>query len=71
MSSAKNQDLSPRERDVLNEIIDGWSNSQIAKKLNLSIRTIESHRSNVIQKTNSRNMYQAIARAIKKGYIVV
>ena len=44
------QRLSPRERDVMALLVDGFSNKQIAHQLGLSPRTIEAHRAHVMQK---------------------
>jgi DNA-binding NarL/FixJ family response regulator len=47
--------LTKRERDVLGRIAKGLSNKEIANALNLSVRTIESHRSSIRDKTGGGN----------------
>ena len=47
---ARFQGLSPREREVMALLVDGFSNKQIAHQLGLSPRTIEAHRAHVMQK---------------------
>lgn len=47
--------LTKRERDVLSRIAKGASNKEIANALNLSVRTIESHRSSIRDKTGGGN----------------
>ena len=47
--------LTGRERDVLSRIAKGTANKQIALDLNLSVRTIESHRSSIREKTGGGN----------------
>lgn len=42
--------LSSREHEILHMVIEGLSNKEIAEKLNLSSRTVESHRANAIRK---------------------
>lgn len=47
--------LSGRERDVMQLILEGRLNKQIADGLGISIRTVEVHRARVLQKTGARN----------------
>lgn len=47
--------LSRREREVLKWMVEGYSSKQIAAKMNLSEHTINTHRCNMLQKTNARN----------------
>lgn len=44
-------DLSPREIDVLRLLVKGYTNKEIASELVISVRTVESHRAHIIQKT--------------------
>ncbi len=44
------QQLTPRERDVLRLLLEGQSNKRIAHDLNLSPRTVETHRANLLKK---------------------
>lgn len=48
-------EISEREIEVLKYIIDGYTNAEIATKLFLSTRTIDSHRRNILKKTNCKN----------------
>lgn len=58
--------LSPREQDVLRQMLDGASNKQIAHGLALSVRTVEMHRANVLAKLGVRNVAQAAILAYKQ-----
>lgn len=49
------ESLTPRERDVMEEILRGKLNKVIASDLDLSIRTVEVHRSRVLEKLHARN----------------
>jgi FixJ family two-component response regulator len=47
--------LTPRERDVLDGIVDGLLNKQIADELGISVRTVELHRGRVLEKIGAAN----------------
>ena len=49
-------DLSPGERDVLNMVCSGLTNKQIAVKLDVSVRTVESRRRRLLEKTHSESI---------------
>jgi len=61
--------LTPREREVLQLIAEGKSNKDIANLLNLSVYTVESHRSNLMEKLNLRGLPELILYAVRKGII--
>ncbi len=61
--------ISDREKDVLKLIAKGFSNIEIADKLNLSKRTIDGHKSRLFEKTNAKNAPNLIMFAIKNGLI--
>lgn len=47
--------LTPREREVLLLVLEGLSNKQVARRLNVSHRTIDVHRSHMMEKLGARN----------------
>ncbi|MDH5655565.1 MAG: response regulator transcription factor [Spirochaetia bacterium] len=51
----KFESLSEREKEVLSLLIEGFLNKEIAEKLNISIRTVEAHRSNLMKKLQTKN----------------
>ncbi len=59
--------LSTREREVLQMISEGMSTKAIAEKLKLSIKTIETHRHNIMEKTDLYSIAQLTKYAIKIG----
>ena len=61
--------VSTRERDVLGLLIRGYSNPEIAKKLNISEHTVKTHRKNAMTKTGSKNIAQLIATCIRQGIL--
>lgn len=50
--------LTKRERDILNQVLLGRSNKQIAAEMDISTRTVEVHRRNITQKTGVKNMLE-------------
>jgi DNA-binding NarL/FixJ family response regulator len=62
-------DISKREMEVLHLIGDGYTNHEIADKLFTSRRTVETHRKNLIQKTETRNTAHLIKYAVHHGII--
>jgi NarL family two-component system response regulator LiaR len=64
-SSQKNSELTTREIEVLYKICKGLSNQEIANNLNLSKRTVDKHRENILLKTQSGNTAQIVVYAIK------
>jgi len=61
--------LTEREREVLQLIAEGRPNREIAEIMLLSIKTIESHRANIMNKLNFHNVSDLIKFAIRKGII--
>lgn len=62
-------ELTRRELEVLQLFAEGYNNSEIADKLFLSVRTIESHKNHILQKTNMKNSVELIKFAIKNKII--
>jgi PAS domain S-box-containing protein len=56
--------LSEREREVLRMVASGASNKQIAARLDLSIKTVEAHRSRQMKKLGARNMAELMQLAM-------
>ncbi|WP_162054926.1 response regulator transcription factor [Pontibacter pamirensis] len=63
--------LSKRELEVLGLIAEGFTNAEIADKLFTSKRTIETHRQNILEKTNAKNTANLVKYAIQNGYISI
>jgi two-component system, NarL family, response regulator NreC len=61
--------LSAREREVLQLVAEGKSSKEIATLLNLSVYTVETHRSNILQKLNLHGIPDLILYAVRKGLI--
>jgi len=52
--------LSPREKEVMTLVVDGYGNKEIARKLSLSPRTVEVHRNHVMYKMGAKNLAQLV-----------
>jgi DNA-binding CsgD family transcriptional regulator len=61
--------LSEREREVLQLLAEGKSNKETAIVLNLSPYTIETHRTNMMQKLGLHNTAEIVLYAVRKGVI--
>lgn len=61
--------LTAREREVLQLLAEGKSNKEAATILDLSLYTVETHRSNIFQKLNLHSGAELILYAIRKGVI--
>jgi DNA-binding NarL/FixJ family response regulator len=63
--------LSPREREVLQLIAEGYTNKQIAEILCISIKTVQAHRTNLMSKLDLHDRGELIKYAIQKKIIDV
>lgn len=63
------QGLTPRERDVLEEIVAGRSNKEISRTLSLSEGTVKFHVNNILAKLGARDRTQAATEAIRRGLV--
>ena len=61
--------LTARERETLQLFAEGKSAKEIATMLNLSLYTVETHRSNIFQKLNLHSTAELILYAVRKGVI--
>ncbi len=64
-----NTDLTEREMEVLELIVDGKSNKEIASTLNVTTHTAKAHVGNIIQKLAVDDRTQAAVKAIKEGFV--
>jgi DNA-binding NarL/FixJ family response regulator len=61
--------LTNREREVLQLVAEGKSNKDVANLLNLSLYTVETHRTHILQKLNLHSVPELILYAVRKGII--
>jgi FixJ family two-component response regulator len=62
--------LSPREREILALVLAGHANKVIAQRLDISYRTVELHRSHILQKTGTASMLELAQLATDGGFSV-
>ena len=61
------QALTPREREVLQLLAEGRSTRQIADSLHVSVKTIEVHRKQMMDKLNLNSLAELVKYAIREG----
>jgi DNA-binding CsgD family transcriptional regulator len=61
--------LTPREREILNLIVLGQTDPQIAETLFISVRTVENHVARVLSKLGTRTRTAAVSMAIAEGFV--
>ncbi|MEQ8580680.1 MAG: response regulator transcription factor [Marinoscillum sp.] len=63
------KELSTREKEVLELIAKEFSNQEIADKLFIGIRTVETHKRNILEKTGCKNVAGLVMYAVEKGIV--
>ena len=63
--------LTPREVEVVRYVAEGYKNKDIAEKLGIQIKTVETHRTNINNKLGFNHVSQLIIYAIQKGLIKI
>lgn len=63
-------DLSPREREALNLLAQGFSNRRIARRLGISEHTAKFHVNRVMEKLDARSRTDAAVRGLRAGLVV-
>jgi DNA-binding NarL/FixJ family response regulator len=61
------QELTPREREILQLIAEGSTSKQIAHSLGVSTKTVEKHRSNIARKLGANSLAELVKYAIREG----
>lgn len=68
---AEQEELTPREREIVKLIAEGYTNQQIASLLHRSVKTIESHRSNILRKLGVHDSTALVKYAVRKKLIEI
>lgn len=61
--------LTTREKEVMKMVSEGKSNNEIATLLNISVRTVENHRANIMRKLKLKKTADLVRYAIKEGLV--
>ena len=69
MSSPDTEALTARERELLQLIVEGILTKEIAEKLNISTKTVDKHRQNLMKKLNTRSPAELLRYAIREGIV--
>jgi DNA-binding NarL/FixJ family response regulator len=68
---ARLDSLSPRQREILKLIAEGLSTKEKARRLNISVKTVESHRAELMERLNIHDVAGLVRFAIKMGLVDV
>lgn len=63
--------LTDREREILTLVAEGHTNREIAETLFISVKTVETHKANIMEKLNLHKRAELVKYAIKKGMLQV
>lgn len=69
--SERTDELSGREREVLQLVAEGHSSTEVARALGLSVKTIEGHRGRLMIKLGARNVADLVRHAVRLGLVDV
>jgi two-component system response regulator NreC len=61
--------LTKREKEIVSLVAEGYKNREVADKLRISVKTVETHRANIMNKLALRNLAQLIHYAIRTGMV--
>lgn len=67
----RGNDLSVREREILKLLAEGYSNKEISDMLVISIKTVETHRANIMRKNNFKNITELVLYAARNHLIEI
>jgi DNA-binding NarL/FixJ family response regulator len=63
--------LTPREREVLQALAEGWSDKEIAQQLHVGAGTVHSHVTNILSKLDVSSRLQALVFAVRHGVVTI
>jgi DNA-binding NarL/FixJ family response regulator len=63
--------LTPREREVLQALAEGWGDKEIARQLHVGVGTVHSHVTNILSKLEVSSRLQALVFAVRHGIVTI
>ncbi len=69
MRVRRTDDLTPREREVLIMVAKGHTNKEIASLLDVTVKTVETHKANVMEKLEIRSRAELVRFAFEQGWL--
>lgn len=61
--------ITARQSQILKRVAKGWTNREIAASLDISVRTVEVHRFNMMRRLNVRNVAQLLRQSMQLGLL--
>ncbi len=63
--------LTAREREIIQLIVESKSHQEIANKLHISVRTVDTHHNNILRKLNMHDTVSLVTFALKNGLVIL
>ncbi len=70
-AASKTMQLTTREREVAQLIAEGHSTRNISEALTVSVKTVETHRANIMRKINAKSTADIVKYALRRGWITL
>ena len=71
LNGLSSSSLTPREREIIQLLAEGRSSKEVACQLNLSVKTAETHRSNIMRKLDLHSVSELVLYAVKNNIVSV
>lgn len=65
----RHKQLTPREEEVMRLIAQGYTNKEVSEQLNISVKTVESHKANLMEKLELRSRTEIVRYAVRQGWL--
>ena len=65
----RQKEMTAREEEVLRLIAQGYSNKEISSELKIAVKTVESHKANLMQKLELKNRTEIVRYAVRQGWL--
>ena len=66
-SGTEREAITPREREIIQLLAEGYSNKAVAAKLGISVKTAETHRATIMRKLGASSVVEIVRYAIRNG----